>query len=215
MIRDGIDPKSALYPNLGERAWWLREIVAAVPPREWLRRWQAPLSEIVAAVTGGEWKHVLGPSWMNRRCGNRDASWRSPLPESAQDKSLGFGDLVAPVRATRLMPPERREAFVLQRLRADPARCGQSIRCALGFVCASKQTCASVHLVREFPTAWRPFSANARRNFLRIRSGKRPSFVYVSGIHIDYKYHDFDIAGMIEGLAAILPFARLRNCPNT
>ncbi len=35
---------------------------------------------------------------------------------------------------------------------------------------------------------------------------KETTFVR-SGIHIDYKYHDFDIAGMIEGLAPILPFA--------
>ncbi len=147
MIRDGIDPKSALYPNLGERAWWLREIVAAVPPRELVALLGAPPSEIVAAVTGGEWEHVLGPSWMRSSVRNRDASWAEPLLELAQDKSLGFGDSSLPFELLALMPPERREAFVLQRLRADPGPLRPK-HPALGFVRALKER-VSVDLARD------------------------------------------------------------------
>ena len=79
MIRDGVEPKPPAHLKLGERAWWLREIVSAVPTAAIAAMLGATPAEIVEANRGGEWEADLWSAWATSAVRHRDADWAEPL----------------------------------------------------------------------------------------------------------------------------------------
>jgi hypothetical protein len=60
MIRDGIEPKPpADRQDLGQKAWWLFQILRTVPPAIWSRRFNIAPAELIEAAARGEWHALL------------------------------------------------------------------------------------------------------------------------------------------------------------
>ena len=103
MIRDGIDPKPSA--TLGEKAWWLCQMLGAIPPSHWCVIWKTdPRTLQQAAGRNNDWRGVLMDGWRRatERC--RDVTWAATLVESWP-------------QVAAVLPAAAREAYVLEALR--------------------------------------------------------------------------------------------------
>ncbi len=82
MCRDGVTPDPAVPARagavgglIGERAWWLRELIAAVPPGTWCRHSGAPPEAIVRAALDHEYAYPLLDGWRVATLRHRDPDW--------------------------------------------------------------------------------------------------------------------------------------------
>lgn len=78
MIRDGIEPKPP-SPQVGEKAWWLEQIVARVPLSRWSGEWKSAPDRILAAKRPDDWKNLLRESWTNALQRSSDPQWAAAL----------------------------------------------------------------------------------------------------------------------------------------
>jgi len=113
MVRDGIEPKQR--PGMGEKAWWLLQMLGAVPPSIWCQSWNAMPTELVEAAKRSEWKQPLLDGWALAARRHRDVEWAEALLTASMSKSTkidtdGLMDV---------LPPERRESFILDILRSN------------------------------------------------------------------------------------------------
>jgi hypothetical protein len=122
MRRDGIEPTPR--GGVGQKAWWLMQMIAAVPPALWTATWGATPAELIAAAARNEWKAVLLEGWRLAALRHRDADWASALLSARLDKSpdLDVHGLIP------LLPTSDREAFALRALDAPAgARRGEHL----------------------------------------------------------------------------------------
>lgn len=59
MLRDGIEARPPANLKLGERAWWLAQILAAIPPRTWSAAWNKRPGQILDMLRKSEWEDAL------------------------------------------------------------------------------------------------------------------------------------------------------------
>ena len=112
MIRDGIEPKPpADRRDLGEKAWWLFQILRAVPPAIWSRRFNVAPAELIEAAARGEWHALLHEAWGAAAITFQDAAWAESLLRADPRQS----ELLA------ALAPARQEALLLAMLRGDVA----------------------------------------------------------------------------------------------
>jgi hypothetical protein len=147
--RDGIVAKPR--QGMGERSWWLMQIVAVTPPAHWVERFGIPPADLIAAATDEHGAELL-EGW-SRAAVLYDASdWIQPLVE-AWSKRLGkrASGGVAPLEMCELLLPKlplpALEAMALKILRHGE----------------SKQDIAWETLVAALP---RPWSAELAREWL-------------------------------------------------
>ena len=62
MQRDGLEPKP-YSQGIGEKAWWLRQMLELIPPRVWSRESGWTIGELIEAAKRGEWKNVFLDGW--------------------------------------------------------------------------------------------------------------------------------------------------------
>jgi hypothetical protein len=77
--RDGIVAKPP--SGLGERAWWLTQTLAAVPPSYWSDRFAAPPADLIAAACQSDWQWALLEGWARAAVQARDSAWAAALWE--------------------------------------------------------------------------------------------------------------------------------------
>lgn len=77
LVRDGVDPKAP--QGIGERAWWLAQIVGVVPPSTWTAAWSLEPEEVLKLVDGHEWKDALFAGWLTATERHRDEAWASAI----------------------------------------------------------------------------------------------------------------------------------------
>jgi hypothetical protein len=115
MMRDGIEPKPATA-LLGEKAWWLRQMLGAVPLGVWTAAWGATPAELVAAALAGDWKEVLIPGWAQAAARQRAGMWAAALLPALPERLAEFQmSGLVPVLA-----PAERETLALRLLADDP-----------------------------------------------------------------------------------------------
>ncbi len=107
MQRDGIELKRQ---GIGEKAWWLMQMIGYLPPSFWNQTWQATPEDILAAAARCEWKNELREAWIQAAIRHRDATWAEHLlPVWIEEKAFqGENGLM------EVLPPERREAFLFR-----------------------------------------------------------------------------------------------------
>jgi hypothetical protein len=113
MQRDGIEPKPrpvAGLGALGEKAWWLLQVVAATPPAHWRQTWDADPAALLAAAAASEWKDALFHGWAQAAIRHRDAGWVEAFA-THQDWVIGKLEVAAGLFA--LLPEARREEQAL------------------------------------------------------------------------------------------------------
>jgi hypothetical protein len=109
MIRDGIEPKPSAA--LGEKAWWLCQMLGAIPPSVWCDAWNTTPPVLIKAAAKHEWERVLLDGWRTGAQRSQDAQWAEAMVRDWPELAV-------------LLPPARREAWVLELLKhnAEPLR---------------------------------------------------------------------------------------------
>jgi hypothetical protein len=76
--RDGIQPKPP--SSLGERAWWLEQLLSLVPPSHWARCFACTPDQLVAiAARDTTWGFTTIKGWARAAALHRDTAWATPL----------------------------------------------------------------------------------------------------------------------------------------
>lgn len=115
MLRDGIEAKLPAHDKrFGEKAWWLVQMLSAVPPSLWSEAAHARPGEVLDAGLKTEWKDVLISAWSIAAERAADPDWAEAL------LMLGDARLAAQEGLVDLLPPARREALAIQLLAAGP-----------------------------------------------------------------------------------------------
>jgi hypothetical protein len=109
-IRDGVQPTPP--PGVGERAWWLAQLVAAVPPTTWTAAWGVSAERLVELAREGEWAEPLADGWARATFRHRDAEWADALLRA--NVLVDRHARLAPARAALLgvLSPARREGLL-------------------------------------------------------------------------------------------------------
>lgn len=116
---DQIDAARPQHDALGERAWWLYQLVRQVPLGWWIDHTQLAPAELLEWAAGTEWTDALLRGWRDALFAAPDEAWCDALlerwPAALRDD---------PARVLALLSPARRERHLQRRLRdaaADPA----------------------------------------------------------------------------------------------
>ncbi|AFZ67722.1 DUF5691 domain-containing protein [Deinococcus peraridilitoris] len=111
MVRDGLNPKFSGGTGVGERAWWLQQLVGRTHPDFWTHRWDLTEARIVELARASEWAGPLlnGFAESAARCAH--ARWADALLQERDTFDEQYRLLVA------ALPEERREALALRQLR--------------------------------------------------------------------------------------------------
>jgi hypothetical protein len=76
--RDGLGGP-LLRKKLGEKANWLAQMLALVPPALWNKEFGKPPEKLVALALACEWKEPLLLGWQSAAIGARDAAWAEAI----------------------------------------------------------------------------------------------------------------------------------------
>lgn len=88
MQRDGIIPDPP--KGTGQRAWWLLQTVAIVPPGVWSGEWRASPEEIIQLAGETEEEALLLEAWSRAAARHRDSAWAEALIQRHVDKTWNF-----------------------------------------------------------------------------------------------------------------------------
>ncbi|MBX0331090.1 hypothetical protein K2Z83_25905 [Oscillochloris sp. ZM17-4] len=119
MQRDGIVRKPA-RSGMGEKAWWLSQMIEQIPPDAWCKLWGASPDEILKAKLPKEWRDLLLSSLSEAARRHGDQEWLEALIALRRaDKKPGELAELLPA-----LPPARREALALALLQAHQPLAG-------------------------------------------------------------------------------------------
>jgi hypothetical protein len=137
--RDGVEPKPPPYTGIGEKAWWVQQMLGTTPPQVWELAFGKTPRELVEAAGNGNWRSVLIEGWATSARRHRNAEWAEALLEDAVERAaprtgraaLPNGALIAGMvknaevigreELFASLPTERREAMALATLRRAPS----------------------------------------------------------------------------------------------
>lgn len=97
--RDGVRPKP--QAGMGERAWWLSEIVRRTPPAAWCAAWSLTPAQILATRAPKEWRELLLKSWAAAAITYADAEWAAALADLAPREAVPLAALIPIISADR------------------------------------------------------------------------------------------------------------------
>jgi hypothetical protein len=198
MVRDGIEPKPPSW--LGERAWWLRQIIAFTPTGAWGRVLKAPPAQLVASIRESKWKEDLWTSWAEAAIRARDPEWAEALVVHAPWRETptreDFGKLL------EIFPRDRRDAYVIDRLNADdgPLRSKHPAYNLLELIHSPLGLAAGREVLKRIRQV-----VDAEHAELWKKAGGK-SFQLESGPTYNARLHDYQIHHFIENnLGTLLP----------
>ncbi|MBI2571064.1 MAG: hypothetical protein HYV63_29005 [Candidatus Schekmanbacteria bacterium] len=111
MQRDGVALKpTADHGNLGEKAFWLLQMLRAVPPSHWSHRRELPPERLLDAADRSEWKEVLMRGWAEAAARFRSPGWAEAMLLRAD--ALQDGAARAPL--LEALPPAQQQAVLLE-----------------------------------------------------------------------------------------------------
>ncbi len=96
--------------GVGKRAWWLRQVVSAVPPAHWCAKTGLDAAELIAALEGNEYEKDVLIAWMTAAPRAGDVAWCRALAVHAAENKKG-----SPVELRPLwepLAPEDRETVI-------------------------------------------------------------------------------------------------------
>lgn len=115
-LADGIEQKDARYT--GEKAAWLGQLLALIPPRRWAAHWQISPEKLLALAAAGEWADLLLSAWREALHLHRATDWALAylgLQLAKPKVTLLPADVVA-----ELVPPADLHALLLRELPNQP-----------------------------------------------------------------------------------------------
>jgi len=115
---DGIIEKPP--EKTGEKAFWIAQLLALVPPGHWEERLGAGPDTLIAAAAKSDWAGAVMAGWSQAVVTFRAASWVPALwRERVTSAPEQLAELAPPLFA--LVPPPQAEAFVAPLLESGPA----------------------------------------------------------------------------------------------
>ncbi|NWJ95566.1 MAG: hypothetical protein HXX20_07265 [Chloroflexi bacterium] len=114
MLRDGIEPKPPYQQasrNVGEKGWWVEQMLAAIPPSLWTQSWGKTPAILLKLAQRSEWQQVLVGGWSKATLRYQDVEWARVL---LNNHYTSDEDEIEEL--FQILPPERREELVLERL---------------------------------------------------------------------------------------------------
>ena len=114
MQRDGIARKP-VGSGLGEKAWWLSQMIELIPPDVWCTLWDARPVQIIAVRMPKEWRGLLLASWSEAARRHADQGWLEALIalRRADNKPGSLSELLPH------LTPARREQITMELLQTD------------------------------------------------------------------------------------------------
>ena len=112
---DGIDAARPKHESLGERAWWLHQLVRQVPPAWWTQRTGLDAPALLAWARGGDWAEALLRGWLDALRNTPDAAWCDALLDAWPAGLLRE----SPATVLSWLPRDRREHHWQRQLRGD------------------------------------------------------------------------------------------------
>lgn len=114
--RDGLMEKTPKGQNL--RAWWLIQVLAAIPPSYWESRFAAGPAELLALLPDNEWSVDIADGWSRSALKHRATHWLMPLWQwwqacLAKKKQTDMSDANLCERILQAMPQAEAEQVVL------------------------------------------------------------------------------------------------------
>src|SRR5204863_2427888 len=106
--------------KVGERAFWMRQMIGLVPPSQWTKQFRRSASELIKAAMRGEWGDLVEEAWRiaARRCEDTewiDAILRWWMFESKAKQVPGNLHTLA-----KFLPDDRLNALCLQIFERNP-----------------------------------------------------------------------------------------------
>ncbi|HRI16815.1 MAG TPA: DUF5691 domain-containing protein, partial [Verrucomicrobiota bacterium] len=201
MQRDAIEPRPPA--GTGEKAWWLIQMLEAVPLKTWTSEWSVTPEEIITASQASEWKKDLFEGWTRAAIRQRDSAWADALFEPA----LGGDRPTVPAELMAVLSPARREARLMALLTAD-AKKTRELHGALLAQCRHDWSPEFARIVLAYlrKESAREFYDWQVRNQLKEWARYLPSTVFAeaaSGWNPEAKAWEFWSKGVDELLAAI------------
>ncbi|MHB9108883.1 MAG: DUF5691 domain-containing protein, partial [Armatimonadota bacterium] len=120
MQRDGIENKvpaevKRVLINLGEKGWWLLQMLSLTPPGYWCECWGQSPEQLLELVQGNEWRDAIRNGWAQATLRFRDAAWAKSLyPLTLQ--SLSHNLYMPWVSFLKLLPPAYWEEITIKAL---------------------------------------------------------------------------------------------------
>ncbi|MEM7344605.1 MAG: DUF5691 domain-containing protein [Chloroflexota bacterium] len=123
MARDGIE-ESSKQVSMGQKGWWLSQMIAAIPPQVWTEKWQKAPSELLKIASKSEAAPTLLLGWAVASRRYKDHSWLEAfahywLTHIERHELLSEADLFSAFQA---LPPTTLEPIILDgfQLNSDP-----------------------------------------------------------------------------------------------
>lgn len=143
MQRDGIESKpSPVLPKMGERSWWLYQMLQVIPPSLWSNEWRKTPRDLLQLALQSEWKEMLFEGWIRAAQRSGDSAWVEAILE-LDPRRTGL---------VKHLAPARREIFISQRfkqLKAPDFEAGIQVLEDLDFDCGVQSTRAVMKWLRE------------------------------------------------------------------
>jgi len=114
MIRDGIEAKP--QSGMGEKAWWLAQMLGVVPPSYWTQAWNKTPEDLLKLAWDSEWNLALIQGWNLTTTRHRDLAWAEALLDMSGQWNIG----VSPEELLELLPMAQREQKAVARLWTKP-----------------------------------------------------------------------------------------------
>jgi hypothetical protein len=113
MRRDGIEPTPP--KGMGEKAWWLRQMVAAIPITFWNDHLGLQAGQCVQDAEKTDYAKVLLPAWATATKRGRHVEWTQAILEYALGANTNFQLL----SVVEVLPPTHRDPIVIKLLSSD------------------------------------------------------------------------------------------------
>ena len=192
-IRDGVEPNVPSWIKLGERSWWLRQVLSAVPPTAIASLLGAEPTAILKANRGGDDEDDLWNAFAESTLRHRSTDWAEPMLAHEPSRKVDSASRIDRNAFFHIFPLERREKVLLERLGSDVMPFGKNS--------------TLVNWLQSLDFIGRDLARAVLPSIKRILADERDRFGErtTEGQVFDYKYHDYQIAGMIHHLGGKIP----------
>lgn len=156
---EAIDLARPTHESLGERAWWLYQLVRQAPLGWWVAHTGMQPADLLKASGKSEWKEALQRGWRDAVLATGDIEWAEALLANGNSNTTGYD--VAPVLAC--LPLERRERHWLRHLAADGGKGLSQLLGTMLAACPAGWTLSaelSARLAKEIGSVLRSPNAN-------------------------------------------------------
>lgn len=117
MVRDGIEPEPPRKSRMGEKAWWLMQMLSAIPLGFWAETWNATPADLLTAASQDQtWRNLFFEGWTSAAQRQHDPAWIEALVK-ARFKNITKSEFQ---EILPLLSPTQLEAFALMALQDHP-----------------------------------------------------------------------------------------------